>query len=112
MTIKALVDSASVFLTVPEHIALQIAFDTSKVSQRESVLAEGSRKAVPIIGPLRIYFADRTGDLSALALGDEPLIGAVPMEMRDLFLHPAMQTLNVTRPAHLCRCARQVTLIN
>ena len=66
---------------MPEHIALQIGFDTSEVSQREVVLAEGSRKAVPMIGPLRIYFADRTCDLSALALGDEPLIGAAPIEM-------------------------------
>jgi clan AA aspartic protease len=95
MPIKVLVDSGSVFLTVPDHIALQLGFDTSEVGQRESVLAEGSRKAVPMIGPLRIYFADRTCDLSALVLGDEPLIGAVPMEMRDLVLHPATQTLSV-----------------
>ena len=31
MTIKALVDSGSVFLTVPEHIAVQLGFDTSEV---------------------------------------------------------------------------------
>jgi clan AA aspartic protease len=95
MTVKALVDSRSVFLTVPEHIALQLGFDTSEVVQREVVLADGSRKAVPMIGPLRIYFADRTCDLSALVLGDEPLIGAVPMEMMDLVLHHATQTLSV-----------------
>lgn len=95
MAVKALVDSGSVFMTVPEHIAVQLGFDTGEVVQREVVLADGSRKAAPMIGPLRIYFADRYCDLSALVLGDEPLIGAVPMEMMDLVLHPATQTLSV-----------------
>jgi hypothetical protein len=48
-----------------------------------------------MIGPLRVHFADRYCDLSALVLGDEPLLGAVPMEMMDLVLHPASQTLTV-----------------
>ena len=95
LTTKALVDSGSVFLTVPEHIAVQLGFDTSEVDKREVVLADGSRKAVPMIGPLRVYFSDRYCDLSALVLGDEALIGAVPMEMMDLILHPASQTLSV-----------------
>lgn len=80
---------------VAEYIAVQLGFDTSEVGTREGVLADGSRKAVPMIGPLRVYFADRYCDLSALVLGDEPLIGAVPMEMMDLVLHPASQTLGV-----------------
>lgn len=95
MTIKALVDSVSVFLTVPEHIALRLGFDTSEVDKREVVLADGSRRAVPMIGPLRVHFSERYCDLSALGLGDEPLIGAVPMEMMDLVVHPASQTLSV-----------------
>ena len=36
MTVKAFVDPGSVFLTVPEHIALQLGFDTSEVAQREN----------------------------------------------------------------------------
>jgi hypothetical protein len=48
-----------------------------------------------MIGPLRVHFADRYCDLSALVLGDEPLLGAVPMEMMDLVLHPASQKLTV-----------------
>ena len=42
-----------------------------------------------------INFADRYCDLSALVVGDEALFGAVPMEMMDLVLHPASQTLVV-----------------
>ncbi len=93
--VKALVDSGSVFMTVPQHVAVQLGFDLEEVSTREAVLADGSRKRVPMIGPLRVHFSDRYCDLSALVLGDEPLFGAVPMEMMDLVLHPARQTLTV-----------------
>ena len=93
--VKALVDSGSVFMTVPQHVAVQLGFDLDEVSTREAVLADGSRKRVPMIGPLRVHFRDRFCDLSALVLGDEPLFGAVPMEMMDLVLHPARQSLTV-----------------
>lgn len=95
MTVRALVASGSVFLTVPEHLAVQLGFDTEEAGVREVVLADGSRQSVPMIDPLRVHFADRYCDLSALVLGDKPLFGAVPMEMMDLLLHPATNTLSV-----------------
>ncbi|MGH8474521.1 MAG: clan AA aspartic protease [Methylococcales bacterium] len=95
LEISALVDSGAVFLTVPAHVAVQLGFNLEEVSTREVVLADGSRKSVPMIGPLRVRFGDRYCDLSALVLGDEALFGAVPMEMMDLVLHPATRTLSV-----------------
>lgn len=95
LDLRALVDSDSVFLTVPAHVALQLGFDTTETGMREVVLADGSRKVVSMIGPLRVYFSDRYCDLSALVMGDEPLFGAVPMEMMDLILNPSTQTLTV-----------------
>ncbi len=95
LEVRALVDLGSVFLTVPQHLAVQLGFDTEEAGTREIILADGSRKAVPMIGPIRVHFADRYCDLSALVLGDEPLLGAVPMEMMDLVLHPASQQLTV-----------------
>ncbi len=94
MDVEALVDSGSVFLTVPAHVAIQLGFDLS-VASREVVRADGSHTTVPMIGPLRVRFGDRHCDLSALVLGDEPLFGAVPMEMMDLVVHPATQLLSV-----------------
>ena len=95
LEVDSLVDSGAVFMILPQHLALQLGFDTSEVSTREVVLADGSRKVVPMIGPLRVHFQDRFCDLSALVFGDEPLLGAVPMEMMDLVLHPASNTLSV-----------------
>lgn len=95
MAIQALVDSGSVFMTLPAHVALQLGFDLDEVSTREAILADGSRKRVPMVGPVRVHFEDRFCDLSALVWGDEPLLGAVPMEMMDLVVHPASQTISV-----------------
>jgi hypothetical protein len=44
MAVKALIDSGSVFFTVPEHLALQLGFDITKVSTREVIHADGSRR--------------------------------------------------------------------
>ena len=93
MPVTALVDSGAVFFTVPEHVAVQLGFDITEVTTREVVLANGHRELAPMIGPMRVKFADRYCDLSALVLGDEPLLGAVPMEMMDLVVNPASQTL-------------------
>ncbi|MBI3373459.1 MAG: clan AA aspartic protease [Betaproteobacteria bacterium] len=95
LELRALVDSDSVFFTVPAHVAFQLGFDSTEVGTREVVLSDGSRKAVPMIGPIRVHFFDRYCDLSALVMGDEPLFGAVPMEMMDLVLNPSTQTLTV-----------------
>jgi clan AA aspartic protease len=95
LAVRALADSGAVFMNIPEHVALQLGFDLEEVSTREVVLADGSRKAVPMVGSLRVHFSDRWCDLSALVFGDEPLLGAVPMEMMDLVLDPGRQILAV-----------------
>lgn len=95
MPLKALVDTGVVFLRLPEQVAVQLGFDVTGVATREVVLANGHRQTVPMIGPVRVKFAGRHCDLAALVLRDEPLFGAVPMEMMDLVVHPATQTLSI-----------------
>jgi hypothetical protein len=53
VAVKALVDLRTVFLTIPEHVALQLGFDLSEASTREVVLANSHRQEAPMIGPLR-----------------------------------------------------------
>ena len=95
MPVKALVDAGAVFMIIPGHVALQLGFDLEEVGTRKVVLADGSRKPVPMVGPPRVHFGDRYCDLSALVLGGEPLLGAVPLEMMDLVINPSPQTLTV-----------------
>ena len=109
---RALVDSGAVFMIIPSHVALQLGFDVEEVSTREVIMADGSRKAVPMVGPLRVHFGDRYCDLSALVFGDEPLLGAVPMEMMDLVLNPATQALSVNPASPYLPVALAALIIN
>lgn len=62
----------------------------------------GGRLQVPYVGPLRADFQDRCCFVGALVLGDEVLIGAVPMEDMDLVVNPALQRLEADpRSPHL-----------
>jgi hypothetical protein len=47
------------------------------------------------VGPIEVRFAERACFTGALVLGDEVLLGAVPMEDMDLVVSPAMRTVTV-----------------
>jgi clan AA aspartic protease len=91
--IEALADTGALHLCIPEHIRLQL--DLDKVEDREVTLADGSKKLVPYVGPVMINFSNRSGFTGALVLGDEALIGAIPMEDMDLIVIPSSRTLAV-----------------
>jgi hypothetical protein len=50
---------------------------------------------VPYAGPVRITFDGRNSFVGALIMGDEVLLGAVPMEDMDLVVHPKLLKLTV-----------------
>lgn len=47
------------------------------------------------MGPVEIRFKNRVGFTGALVLGDEVLLGAIPMEDMDLVIVPKTRTLDV-----------------
>jgi len=53
--------------------------------------------------PIRIDFENRFCFTGAMVLGDEPLLGAVPMEDLDVILHPATRKLVVNPELLICR---------
>lgn len=69
-------------LCISEHIALQLKLETE--SEREVSVADGRKMKVPYVGPIRVDFENRFCFVGALVLGDEVLLGAVPMEDMDL----------------------------
>jgi len=91
--IDALADTGALHLCIPEHVRLQL--DLDKVEDREVTLADGSKKLVPYVGPVMINFSNRSGFTGALVLGDEALIGAIPMQDMDLIVIPSSRTLAV-----------------
>ena len=91
--VDTLVDSGAVHLCIPEHLQIQLKLE--EIDKKEVTLADGSKKLVPYVGPVLIRFKNRAGFSGALVLGDEVLLGAIPMEDLDLVIHPKEKKLDV-----------------
>jgi clan AA aspartic protease len=93
MQVSALADTGALMLVIPEHVRLQLGLEQAET--REVTTADGSRHVVPYVGPVRVAFENRQCFVGALVLGDEVLLGAVPMADLDLVVVPAQQRVQV-----------------
>jgi len=93
LEVSALADTGAVHLCIPEHIALQL--QLRELEKREVVLADGHRRTVPYMGPVEVRFRIRRCFFGAMVLGNEVLLGAIPMEDMDLVLQPQLQSIDV-----------------
>ena len=91
--VSALADTGAVHLCIPEHLAIQL--HVEPLEQREVVLADGRRRTVAYVGPIEVRFKNRRCFTGAMVLGDEVLLGAIPMEDMDLVLRPQLQSSDV-----------------
>ncbi len=91
--VVALVDSGATHLCIPEHVQVQLQLD--EIDSKEVTLADGSKKLVPYVGPIELRFKNRVGFAGALVMGDQVLLGAIPMEDMDLVIIPKTRTLDV-----------------
>lgn len=90
---RALVATGALHLCLPEHMAIQL--NLRELEHREVTLANGHRTTVPYCGPVEICFKNRHCFTGAMVMGDEPLLGAIPMEDMDLVVIPSRQTVDV-----------------
>jgi len=86
LDVSALADSGAVHLCISEHVALQL--QLRERERREVVLADGRHRSVPYVGPVEVRFANRRCFTGAMVLGDEVLLGAIPIAAMDLELSP------------------------
>jgi clan AA aspartic protease len=93
----ALVDTGSLFLCLPEEIRLQLKLEST--SEKGVTTADGKRQLCPYVGPVRVTFKNRECYVGAVVLGDEVLLGAVPMEDMDLVVIPSARKV-VPNPLH------------
>ncbi|MBM3327050.1 MAG: clan AA aspartic protease [Calditrichaeota bacterium] len=91
--VKALADTGATHLCIPEHIRLQLRLE--EIDQKEVVLADGSLKSIPYVGPIELRFKNRVGFAGALVKGDQVLLGAIPMEDMDLVVIPRTRRVDV-----------------
>ena len=97
--IRALVDTGATQVFVTPAIARELGFDSEEVSRQNVTVADGRRLAVPHLGPVNIRFADRSCHTDVFVLGDECLVGVIPLEGMDLVVDPKARQV-VTNPAH------------
>ena len=95
--LDSLVDMGALMLCIPQSIAYQLSLE--ELDKRPVTIADGTSHQVPYVGPVRVDFENRFCFVGALVIGDETLLGAVPMEDMDLVVHPATQKL-MPNPLH------------
>lgn len=93
VVIKARADTGSMMLCVPDDVAQQLGVELE--SMRNVEVADGRRASVPYVGPVQVRFGNRTCFVGALVMGNEVLLGAVPMEDMDLVVNPKLGTVTV-----------------
>lgn len=91
--VDALADSGAVHLCIPESVRIQLKLEA--IDSKEVTLADGGRKLVPYVGPIEVRFKNRVGFAGALVMGDQVLLGAIPMEDMDLVVIPKTRMLDV-----------------
>lgn len=90
---QAMADTGAVHLNIPQHIPLQLGLE--KQSRKEVTLADGSKKMVPDVEPLEVRFKNRVAYVGAIVMGDQVLLGAIPMEDMDLVVLPHQRKVDV-----------------
>ena len=84
--IEALADTGAVHLCIPSRIQVQLQLE--EIDRKEVTLADGSHRQVPYVGPIELRYKNRVGFAGALVMGDQPLLGVIPMEDMDLVVVP------------------------
>lgn len=95
--VDALVDSGAFNLCLPQAIVAQLDL---RVRRKQLVeMADSSLVEVDVVLPVRINFANRETATTALVLGDEVLLGAIPMQDMDVLIDPRNERL-IVNPRH------------
>ena len=84
--IEALADTGAVHLCIPAQIQLQLKLD--EIAKKEVTLADGSQVLVPYVGPIELRYKNRVGFVGAIVMGEQALLGAIPIEDMDLVVVP------------------------
>jgi clan AA aspartic protease len=101
--VEALTDTGAVHMCIPQHVAIQLRLE--QYDQKEVTIADGSKRVVPYMGPIEIRFKNRVGLGGALVIGDQVLLGAIPMEDMDLVISPKDRKIDVNPASPNVACS-------
>lgn len=93
LKVSELFDSGAVHLCIPEHLPIQ--HNLVKLENREDDLADGHRSTLPDVGAVELRFRNPRRFNGPMVLGNEVLLGVIPMDAMDLVLRPQLQNVDV-----------------
>jgi clan AA aspartic protease len=99
VAVRAMVDTGATHMIVTANIARELGFDLEETSTYSLTVADTRRVRVPRVQPVEIRFHDRTYLTEAAVLGDECLMGVLPLEAMDLVVDSKLQRVT-PNPAH------------
>lgn len=93
---QGMADSGALHLCIPQSLADEL--ELEKLHTRRVSTADGKSHECPYVGPVAIKVCGRECYTGAVVIGDEILLGAVPMEDMDLWISPSRHQV-VPNPA-------------
>jgi clan AA aspartic protease len=99
VSVRTMVETGTTHMIVTAAVARELGFDLEELSTYSLTVADSRRVRVPRIQPVEIRFDDRTFMTEAAVLGDECLMGVIPLEAMDLVVDPKQQRVT-PNPAH------------
>ena len=89
--IDALVDSGAINLCIPDIVRHELGLEVKR--KRTAQMADGSFIDVGVVTPVDVQFENRFTTTTAMVLGDEVLLGAIPMQDMDVMIDPRNERL-------------------
>ena len=72
---------------------------------KEVTIADGTKRELPYVGPIEVRFKNRVGFVGAIVMGDQVLLGAIPMEDMDLVVLPKDRRIDVNPASPNVACS-------
>ena len=91
--VVALADSGALHLCIPDQVQIQLRLEA--IDEKEVTLATDRKSWFRTSVRLNLRFKNRVGFAGALVMGDQVLLGAIPLEDMDLVIIPKTRTLDV-----------------
>jgi clan AA aspartic protease len=95
--VDCLVDTGALHLYITESQAIQLKLEEHE--KRPVTVADGSILQMPYVGPIKVDWQGRVSFSGAMVIGNQCLLGAIPMEDMDIMVHPARQCV-IANPQH------------
>ena len=89
--IDALVNSGAINLCIPDIVRHELGLEVKR--QRTAQMADGSLVDVGVVTPVDVQFENRFTTTTAMVLGDEVLLGAIPMQDMEVMIDPRNERL-------------------